>query len=155
MCEEIYRNNVVIFNTKTLWIKYDKDYSFTKKLIICNYRYIKISDTFKMPEMTMISTNKEVFVKHDVKHEQASTAPKLEGVCFFLYNSNIFFYENRYFWPIRQIPVGCLTEMVKMHIYGSRLSFDHVKPSLYDLPFKSSSQYTLKSWKIAIFGYFS
>ena len=37
--------------------------------------------------------NKEVFVKY----EQAQTAPKLEGVCFFV-DFNI--YENRYFWPI-------------------------------------------------------
>ena len=46
--------------------------------------------------------NKEVFVKH----EQAPSAPKLEGVCFFVYFEYIF-YENRYFWPIWQLLVGC------------------------------------------------
>ena len=39
--------------------------------------------------------NKEVFVKH----EQAPTAPKLEGVWVFVDLKHIF-YENRYFWSI-------------------------------------------------------
>ena len=39
--------------------------------------------------------NKEVFVKH----EQAPTAPKLEGVWVFV-DLKYSFYENRYFWPI-------------------------------------------------------
>ena len=37
---------------------------------------------------------KEVFVKH----EQAPTAPKLEGVWVFV-DLKYIFYENRYFWP--------------------------------------------------------
>ena len=41
------------------------------------------------------SSNKEVFVEH----EQAPTAPKLEGVWFFV-DFKYIFYENRYFWPI-------------------------------------------------------
>ena len=49
-----------------------------------------------------ILVNKEVFVKH----EQAPTAPKLEGVWFFV-DFKYSFYENRYFWPILQLPVGC------------------------------------------------
>ena len=62
------------------------------------------------------SLDKEVFVKH----EQAPTAPKLEGVWVFV-DLKYIFYENRYFWPIWQLPVGCfLTEMVKKHIYGLR-----------------------------------
>ena len=60
--------------------------------------------------------HKEVFVKH----EQAPTAPKLEGVWVFV-DLKYIFYENRYFWPIWQLPVGCfLTKMVKRHIYGPR-----------------------------------
>ena len=46
--------------------------------------------------------NKEVFVKH----EQAPTAPKLEGVWVFV-DFKYIFYENRYFLPILQLPVGC------------------------------------------------
>ena len=42
-----------------------------------------------------IQNYKEVFVKH----EQAPTAPKLEGVWVFVYLKYIF-YENRYFWAI-------------------------------------------------------
>ena len=60
--------------------------------------------------------NKEVFVKH----EQAPTAPKLEGVWVYV-DLKYISYENRYFWPIWQLPVGCfLTEMFKKHIYGLR-----------------------------------
>ena len=44
---------------------------------------------------------KEVFVKH----EQAPTAPKLEGVWVFV-DFKYIFYENRYFWPILQLPAG-------------------------------------------------
>ena len=39
--------------------------------------------------------HKELFVKH----EQAPTIPKLEGVWFFV-DFEYIFYENRYFWPI-------------------------------------------------------
>ena len=46
-------------------------------------------------EATEPYSDKEVFVKH----EQAPSAPKLEGVCFFVDDKYIF-YENRYFWPI-------------------------------------------------------
>ena len=49
-----------------------------------------------------IQIYKEVFVKH----EQAPTAPKLEGVWVFV-DFKYIFYENRYFWPIIQLPVGC------------------------------------------------
>ena len=60
--------------------------------------------------------HKEVFVNH----EQAPTAPKLEGVWVFV-DLKYISYENRYFWPIWQLPAGCfLTEMVKRHIYGPR-----------------------------------
>ena len=60
--------------------------------------------------------DKEVFVKH----EQAPTAPKLEGVWVFV-DLKYISYENRYFWSIWQLPVGCfLTEMVEKHIYGPR-----------------------------------
>ena len=51
---------------------------------------------------TIYNTNKEVFVKH----EQAPTAPKLEGVRVFV-DFKYIFYENRYFWPIIQLLVGC------------------------------------------------
>ena len=44
---------------------------------------------------------KEVFVKH----EQAPTALKLEGVWVFV-DFKYILYENRYFWPILQFPVG-------------------------------------------------
>ena len=57
----------------------------------------------------------EVFVKH----EQAPTAPKLEGG-WFVVDFRYIFYENRYFWLIWQLPVGLLTEMAKRHIYGPR-----------------------------------
>ena len=40
-------------------------------------------------------SHKEVFVKH----EQAPTAPKLEGVWVFV-DLKYISYENRYFWPI-------------------------------------------------------
>ena len=43
----------------------------------------------------MPKKNKEVFVKH----EQAPTAPKLEGVWVFV-DLKYISYQNRYFWPI-------------------------------------------------------
>ena len=59
------------------------------------------------------SENKEVFVKHG----QAPTAPKLEGVCF-LYILNIFSMKTAIFGQFDNIHSGVLTEMAKMHIYG-------------------------------------
>ena len=59
---------------------------------------------------------KEGFVKHD----KAPTAPKLEGVGFFV-DLKYIFYENRYFLPIWQVSVGCFfTKMVKRHMYGPK-----------------------------------
>ena len=54
------------------------------------------------PEQNNFKHNKEVFVKH----EQAPTAPTLEGVWVFI-DLKYISYENRYFWPIWQLPVGC------------------------------------------------
>ena len=50
--------------------------------------------------MKYIRFNKEVFVKH----EQAPTAPKLGRGMGFV-DFKYIFYENRYFWPILQLPV--------------------------------------------------
>ena len=53
----------------------------------------RLTESFDYTLEVMCSLkNKEVFVKH----EQAPTAPKLEGVWVLKY----IFYENRYFWPI-------------------------------------------------------
>ena len=53
-------------------------------------------------ELLDFNKNKEVFVKH----EQAPTAPKLEGVWVFV-DLKYIFYENRFFLPILQLSVGC------------------------------------------------
>ena len=103
---------------------------------------------------------KEVFVKH----EQAPTAPKLEGVCFLFvdFKNMYIFYENRYFlanwtasvqaqvlktcyfwlfWPILQLPVGCFDRNGQKAHLLIKTSYLSLKPSHHDLPFKSSSPY--------------
>ena len=57
--------------------------------------------------------NKEVFVKH----EQAPTAPKLEGYEF-LQILNIFFMKIAIFGHFYSFRSDFLTEMAKRHIYG-------------------------------------
>ena len=70
--------------------------------------------------------NKEVFVKH----EQAPTAPKLEGVWVFV-DLKYIFYENRYFWPIWQLPVGCFWPEWSKHTSTDQdLSFEPITKSL-------------------------
>ena len=66
----------------------------------------------RVPERLHYGNNKEVFVKH----EQAPTAPKLEGV-WFLQISNIFSIKTAIFGQFYNL---FLTELVKRHIYGPR-----------------------------------
>ena len=66
-----------------------------------------------------------------MKHEQAPTAPKLEGVWFFVYFKYIF-YENRYFWPIWQLWVGCFwPKWSKGTFTDQDLSFEPITKSLW------------------------
>ena len=56
----------------------------------------RLTESFDYTLEVMCSLkNKEVFVKH----EQAPTAPKLEGARVFV-DLKYISYENRYFWPI-------------------------------------------------------
>ena len=56
---------------------------------------VNLNKTKKYPYLQLLNFNKEVFVKH----EQAPTAPKLEGVWVFV-DLKYILYENRYFWSI-------------------------------------------------------
>ena len=68
-----------------------------------------------------------------MKHEQAPTAPEIEGVSyvfFFVYFKYIF-YKNRYFWPIWQLQVGFFKpKLSKDTSTDQYLSFEPITKSL-------------------------
>ena len=68
-----------------------------------------------MDLFNQIHIDKEVFMKH----EQAPTAPKLEGV-WFLQILNIFSMKTAILANLTTTGRVFLTEMVKRHIYGPR-----------------------------------
>ena len=83
-----------------------------------------LNNRFFLPSIDVFYYNKEVFVKH----EQAPTAPKLEGVWVLKY----IFYENRYFWPIWQLLVGCfLPKWSKGTSTDQDLSLEPITKSLW------------------------
>ena len=82
-----------------------------------------------------------------MKHEQAPTAPKFEGVCFFFVDLKYILYENRYFWPIWQLPVGCFwPKWSKGASTDQNLSFEPITKSLRP-SVQRFSPYKPRSWK--------
>ena len=91
-------------------------------------QYERTNPHFKttLVPLWMLISNKEVFLKH----EQAPTAPQTRRGMVFA-NFKYIFYENRYFWQIWQLPVGCFwPKWSKGTSTDQDLSFEPITKSL-------------------------